>query len=157
MKYYKPIIVALLVTYIRSIETAHLNGIRAGLGDDRRSSLFVNRIGQCKGYEDLPVYIPDCRIAQLNATHYVTSGFLVFRKDFAGNLTGSVWIEQCNSTGHCKPFTRPIIFPDACGYLEAVDPAIVSIQNHFDPSFRCPFRTGIYRFNDGITDSVVFL
>lgn len=157
MKYQLMTIFALIATQIRFSKTTQLNGIQAGLGDDRRSALYVNRIGQCRGFENLPVYISDCRIAQLNTTHYVSSGMMVFRKSYEGNLSGSVWIEQCNSTGHCKPFTRTIVFEDACDYLEAVDPVIVSIQNHFIPPFRCPFRAGIYRYNDAITDNMVFL
>ncbi|XP_062541100.1 uncharacterized protein LOC134209132 [Armigeres subalbatus] len=158
MKYQQLVIIfAVISALMQPTEPARLNGIQAGLGEERRSSLFVNRIGQCEGFQHLPVFIPDSKIAQLNGTHYVTSGILVFHRAYEGNLSGSVWIEKCNTTKHCKPFTRTIPIPDACAYLEAVDPELVAIQNHFKPPFHCPFRTGVFRFNDLLTDNTLYL
>lgn len=141
---------------VRSTTCARLYGIQAGIGDDRRNTLFLNRIGQCEGFEQLPTFLQDSRFAQLNTTHYLLSSNLIFRKPYEGNISGAVRVEQCNATGHCQPFTRSIPFPDACGFLKSIDPALMFVKQRITPVFECPFRVGVYRFEDILMDNMVY-
>lgn len=140
---------------------AHLHGIRTGLGaddDSHRSALFLNRIGQCKGLEKLPIFVPDARIVQLNTTHYVVSGIIRFHEAYSEGvgISGLVWIEQCSELGTCQPFTSKVAFGDVCQVLNSMDDVFNTFLNRSSPVFKCPFRKGVYRFNDVVMDNEVF-
>lgn len=140
------------------IQSDRLYGIVASVGEDQRrmNTLVLKRIAQCEDFQNLPVYVPDSRIVLLNSTHYVISGVVRFHQAYRRGIKVSVWIEQCNGTELCKPFTGKVQINDACALFDQSNPAIESVIKYAKPTFKCPFEIGLYRFNDVILNSTIF-
>ncbi|XP_050075594.1 uncharacterized protein LOC126563029 [Anopheles maculipalpis] len=130
------------------------NGIKSGLEPDLKHSLFLDRIGQCRWQPDLAMFLADMRIVQRNHTHYVLSGVLRIRRNITQTTTGTVSIEICQNTTHCRPFVAPPVnIGDVCKFLtEQRNSSLANVLEHSVPPLECPFTKGVRRINDALVD-----
>uniref|UniRef100_A0A182IM54 MD-2-related lipid-recognition domain-containing protein n=1 Tax=Anopheles atroparvus TaxID=41427 RepID=A0A182IM54_ANOAO len=130
------------------------NGIKSGLDEDLKHSLFLSHIGQCRWQRDLSVFLGDMRIVQRTNTEYVVSGVLAVRRNLTDVLTATVKIEICQNETHCRPFVEPpIAVGDVCEFLrDQQNTSLGTILAHSVPPLECPLRKGLYRINDALLD-----
>uniref|UniRef100_A0A182Y0W6 MD-2-related lipid-recognition domain-containing protein n=1 Tax=Anopheles stephensi TaxID=30069 RepID=A0A182Y0W6_ANOST len=147
-------VVIVLAGGIPLTEQYFYNGIKSGLEPDLKHSLFLDRIGQCRWQPDLAVFLADMRIVQRNHTHYVLSGVLRVRRNITQATTGTVSIEICQNTTHCRPFVDPPVnVGDVCRFLdEQRNSSLGDVLGRSVPPLECPFTKGLHRINDALVD-----
>ncbi|XP_052873689.1 uncharacterized protein LOC128279009 [Anopheles cruzii] len=119
-----------------------------------RKKLFITRVGQCVGKKNLPIYLPDMRIAPYNRTNYVVSGELHFRENLP-DYKLSVMVKQCDdirATINCRPFLNNIANSDGCGLLRATGTMYNVYMRNFQPKLQCPFWNGTYIMGETLVD-----
>ncbi|XP_049542635.1 uncharacterized protein LOC125955545 [Anopheles darlingi] len=125
------------------------------LGVFGRRKLFITRVGQCLGKKNLPIYVPDMRIAAHNRTAYVVSGEVQFRENFLDGYKLSVVVKQCDdmrATINCRPFLNNNANSDGCGLLSAAGTMYTVYLRNFKPKLQCPFWNGTYVMGETLVD-----
>uniref|UniRef100_A0A182KCW6 Uncharacterized protein n=1 Tax=Anopheles christyi TaxID=43041 RepID=A0A182KCW6_9DIPT len=148
-----------VVTIFTSLNAAQdvfsiLKPVGNPLGSGIRKKLYVTRVGQCAGKKNLPVYVPDMRIAAYNRTNYAVSGEAYFREDIPSYRL-SVAIKQCDdirATINCRPFLSNIVNTDGCALLQATGTMYNEYLKKFRPPLRCPFWNGTYVMEPTLVD-----
>ncbi|KFB44571.1 AGAP005493-PA-like protein [Anopheles sinensis] len=130
------------------------NGIKSGLDEDLKNSLFLSHIGQCRWQQDLSVFLGDMRIVQRSNTQYVVSGVFVVRRNLTGPIATAVKIEICQNETHCRPFVEPpVAVGDVCDFLRhKQNTSLGAILSYGIPPLVCPLQKGLYRVNDALVD-----
>ncbi|XP_062541101.1 uncharacterized protein LOC134209133 [Armigeres subalbatus] len=117
--------------------------------------MVINRIGQCPGQKDLPIYFDDFKITQYNKTNYVVNGEVTFREDFPKGWTGSAVVKKCDdfsSAANCRPFLNNIASTDLCTLLNIPNAMYMKYLNRMTPIPRCPFKKGTYVVKDQLVE-----
>ncbi|XP_053674578.1 uncharacterized protein LOC128724881 [Anopheles nili] len=124
-------------------------------GSAYRKKLFITRIGQCGGKKNLPVFVPDMRIASYNRSSYVVSGEINFRENIPEGYRLSVAVKQCDdirATVNCRPFLNNIANTDGCALLRATGTMYNEYLGNFQPELKCPFKNGTYVLRETLVD-----
>ncbi|XP_058123010.1 uncharacterized protein LOC131294023 [Anopheles ziemanni] len=125
------------------------------IGPIGHKKLFISRVGQCVGKKNLPVYVPDMRIAAYNRTAYVVSGEVHFREDILNGYRLSVTVRKCDdirATIGCRPFLNNIANTDGCALLSASGAMYHVYLRNFRPELQCPFHNGTYVMSETLVD-----
>ncbi|XP_055604135.1 uncharacterized protein LOC129752372 [Uranotaenia lowii] len=118
--------------------------------------LVIHRAGQCVGYKNLPIYLPDMRVEPYNSTlkQMAVSGYTVFREDFPNGWKVSVSIKKCDdfrATANCRAVLNNIANSDACTLLR-VGAMYMKYMENMKPKMACPFRAGNYTYEKTLVD-----
>ncbi|XP_065086740.1 uncharacterized protein LOC135708567 [Ochlerotatus camptorhynchus] len=123
-----------------------------------KKRLVVNRIGQCPGHKNLPIYFTDFKVSQYNATNYVVNGEVIFKEDFPNGWTGSATVKRCDdfsAAANCRPFLNNIANTDVCTLLAASDAMYTRYFDKMVPKPQCPFKKGSYILKDQLVEDDV--
>lgn len=125
-------------------------GAQSAMGDVDRKLIMTN-LGQCKGKEGLPVYLPDFRVEQTNRNSYYLSGDIVIREPFPKGFTIAIDIKKCSNptvADTCKTFLNNMVTTDICTMLELPLPSYKTFIQTLNPPLKCPIRQMTYHMNN---------
>ncbi|KAL1381351.1 hypothetical protein pipiens_013536 [Culex pipiens pipiens] len=128
----------------------------AGQQQIGRKKLLIHHIGQCSDHKDLPIFVPDMRIAALNSTTSAVSGTVHFREDFPTGWDVVVSIRKCDNfrpDADCRPFMDHLVSMNQCTMSRLFgDVAYMKYLKNLQPRAECPFRKGNYTFGETAVD-----
>lgn len=128
----------------------------AGQQQVGKKKLLIHHIGQCSDHKDLPIFLPDMRIAALNSTTSAVSGTVHFREDFPTGWDVAVSIRKCDNfrpDADCRPFMNHLVSMNQCTMSRLFgDVAYMKYLKNLQPRAECPFRKGNYTFGETPVD-----
>ncbi|XP_035785363.1 uncharacterized protein LOC118463121 [Anopheles albimanus] len=126
--------------------------------DTGKRRVIVKRAGQCLGQKELPIFLPDMRIAAYNRTHSTIAGEVIFREDFPDGWSSGATIRKCDDlhdSSNCRPFLGNLANTDACTLLADSEAMYARYYATIQPKPVCPFRKGVYNVSEQLIDDGV--
>nr|XP_029732484.1 uncharacterized protein LOC115268540 [Aedes albopictus] len=151
------LLLLLLTTTLPSLIIGqNLFGLSPQLSGIGKKKLVVHRVGQCPGQKNLPIFVPDMRVAPYNATNMAVSGVIEFREDFPNGWDVSATVKKCDdfrSSASCRPYLNNIANSDQCMLLRIGGEMMwMKYLNSISPKAICPFRKGNYTYGETLVD-----
>ncbi|XP_055687507.1 uncharacterized protein LOC129792462 [Lutzomyia longipalpis] len=112
--------------------------------------LIFTYMGQCKGKEDLPVYLPDFKIEQANRNQYFMSGDIVVREPYPRGFSIFIDIKKCSNPSvadSCKTFLNNMATSDICTMLDLPLPSYSTFVRSLKPPLKCPIKQTTYHMD----------
>ncbi|XP_062541103.1 uncharacterized protein LOC134209135 [Armigeres subalbatus] len=147
----------LLITLIPPLIIGqNLFGLAPSAGTAGKKKLIVHRVGQCPGQKHLPIFLPDMRVAPINATNSAVSGIIEFREDFPNGWDVSATVKKCDdfrSAESCRTHLNNMANTNQCMLLRlGADMMWMKYLKSISPKPMCPFRKGNYTYGETLVD-----
>lgn len=126
-----------------------------GVDQTHNKYMIVNRIGQCIGFKNTTITLPDFRIVRYNKTYTVVNGEIIYYENFPKGYDIAIQVNKCedfSSPTSCRRFMDlPQI--DACVLFGGSKSVFSLLVAEFVPKIQCPIKKGTYVLRDNVPEN----